>query len=399
VIGIGAAIAAYAVMLTDWGFALSGTQLVARARDNPAAINRIIWEIMAAKGILGLLSASTTLIGACVFVRDPTVRAVLVVSMLNVIGSILTVDWALRGVEALSRFATASISGRLAAVPLVFLFVRHPGDVVQATVASAAGSVITASITLIMAQRLGILKRPSLAVNGVFRCLIDGANIFLSTTMISLYTTSLTPILSLICGTQQVGVYSAADKIRSPVQSLTSPISMVFYPRMNFLAASDEANAQKTSLNLLRIQGGVSFLLSAGLCFGAPFAVRILLGAGFERTIPVLRILAWLVFIINLSNVLGLMIMWPFGMKREINLCLMGGAIVGLILVVVLSFYEGAVGTATAAVISEAFVTISMYFCVRRRFNWFRPFARGLPVPDPRYASKNVFRHLFNGGE
>jgi O-antigen/teichoic acid export membrane protein len=372
VIGVGAAITSYALLLTDWGFALSGTQQAARERHNPAAINRIIWQTVAAKAILGLFSAGAMALGACVLVDSPALRAVLIMSTLNVLGAVFTVDWALRGVEALSQFATASIIGRLAVVPLVFLLVHESGDVAQATFAGAAGGLITAAVTLFMARGLGILARPSLSRGDVLLCLKGGTHIFLSTAIVSAYTNSLTVILSLVSGTQQVGILSGGEKIRRPVQSLLAPISMVFYPRMNFLAGSNPDKARDMSLSLLRVQGGLSFLLSAGLCVGAPMAVRILLGSGFEQAIVVLQILSWQIFVIGVSNVLGVMIMLPFGMKREFTTCIFAGAVVGIGLAVPLSFYAGAVGAATAAVCSEAAVALAMYGIVARRLDWRR---------------------------
>jgi PST family polysaccharide transporter len=206
----------------------------------------------------------------------------------------------------------------------------------------------------------------------VLLCLKGGTHIFLSTAIVSAYTNSLTVILSLVSGTQQVGILSGGEKIRRPAQSLLAPISMVFYPRMNFLAGSNPDKARDMSLSLLRVQGGLSFLLSAGLCVGAPMAVRILLGSGFEQGIVVLQILSWQIFVIGVSNVLGVMIMLPFGMKREFTTCIFAGAVVGIGLAVPLSFYAGAVGAATAAVCSEAAVALAMYGIVARRLDWRR---------------------------
>jgi O-antigen/teichoic acid export membrane protein len=191
--------------------------------------------------------------------------------------------------------------------------------------------------------------------------------------MSSLYTNNLTIILGIVSGTQQVGILSGADKIRRPVQSLLSPISMVFYPRMSFLAMDDLDKALYTSLNLLRIQGAMSFLLSASLTVCAPIAVDILLGSGFEQASTTLQILSWVIFFTGVGGVLGPMIMLPFGMKREFTICIFVGAMVGLGSAVPLSIYAGAVGAATGAVCSEAAVALAMYAIVARRFPTFRP--------------------------
>ena len=375
-IGIGIAVANYALLLTDWGFGLSATQAVARERNDPVAVNRILWATISAKAFLGLLSSLAIIIGAMLFVSEPGLRAVLIISTLNVVGSILSVDWALRGLEHFTKFAAASIIGRLMAVPLVFLLVHNPFQVAEASFATAAGGLITAGITLTMAHRCGILRRPTVSLKDVVLQIKGGTHIFLSTATISLYTNSLAIALGVTAGVQQVGLFSGADKIRRPVFSLLSPISMVFYPRMNYLAATDIEKARRTGLHILRIQSGIALLLSAALCVATPLAVRVLLGTGFEAAIPVLQILSFLIFIIAVSNVLGLMIMLPFGMKREFTACTIVGAVFGLALVIPLSCYFGAIGASVAAVMAELAVTVAMYSVLARRLDWFSPFSR-----------------------
>lgn len=370
--GMAAAVTSYALLFTDWGFALTATQEVARARNDPAAVNRIVWQTIAAKAVLGILSGGAMIAGAYLFVDNGPLRAVLMVSTLNILGSIFSVDWALRGVEAFSKFTMASVVGRAVSVPLVFILVREPGDVVPATIASAAGGLFATALTLAMAHRLAILRRPAGSLHGAWRSLVDGASIFLSTAMISLYTNSLTVVLGLVSGTRQVGIFAASEKIRWPVQGLLTPVRMVFFPRMTFLAGRDPARAHATIRGLLLFQGSIAFFLSAGLCICAPIAVRILLGSGFGPSILVLRILSWLIFIVVLSNVLGEMIMLPFGLKKEFTWSLLAGVLVGGGLAVPFSLWWGAVGTAIAAVSAETAITVVMFAVVAHRLPWFR---------------------------
>jgi O-antigen/teichoic acid export membrane protein len=373
IIGIGAAIASYALLLTNWGFEYSATQAVAQARGNPDAVSRILWETVSAKLLLGLLSSGAIVFGALVFVPNPSLKAVLLVSTLNVAGSAFNVEWVLRGMERLSRFAAASIIGRSAAVPLVFLLVRRSDQMAEAVFASAAGGLVTAAVTWEMARRMDILRKPRISARHILILLKDGAHLFLSTIAVNLYTASVTVILGAATGTLQVGLFVGADKIKTYVNGLLSPILMVFYPRMSFLASTDPKTAHTTSLVLLRITAGLSLLLSVGLCSTAPIAVRFLLGNDFGAAIPVLQILSWLIFLSTTNTVLADMIMLPFGLKREFSLCILWGTLVGLGSVFPLSYYAGAVGAAIAAVLAEIAVMFILFFMLVQRFSWFKP--------------------------
>jgi O-antigen/teichoic acid export membrane protein len=323
VIGVGSAIVSYALLVTDWGFEYSATQAVAREQEDPDAINRILWATVSAKVLLGLLSSGAIIFGALLFVPDPSLKAVLLILTLNVAGSAFNLGWVLRGMELLSKFAAASIIGRLAGVPLVFLLVRRSDQMAEAAFAGTAGGLITAAVTWEMALRMGILRKPRISTRDILMQTKNSAHLFLSTVAINLYTATITVILGATMGMQHVGLFGGADKIKSSVQGLLSPISMVYYPRMSFLASTDPKKARTTSLVLLRTVAGLSLLLSVGLCLTAPIAVRLLLGNDFGAAVPVLRVMSWLIFLVATNTVLADMIMLPFGLKREFLLCIL----------------------------------------------------------------------------
>jgi polysaccharide transporter, PST family len=377
VIGIGAATSSYALLLTNWGFEYSATQAVAQERENPDAVSRILWATVSAKVLLGLLSSGAIIFGALFFVPDPSLKAVLLVSTLNVVGSAFDLEWVLRGMERLSKFAAASIIGRIAAVPLVFLLVRRSDQTAEAVFAGAAGGLITAAVTWEMVRRIGILRKPRISARSIFMQLKGGAHLFLSTIAISLYTASIVVVLGATTGTQQVGLFVGADKIKTAVIGLFYPICMVFYPRMSFLASTDSKKARATSLVLLRTTAGLSLLVSVGLYLTAPIAVRLLLGNGFGAAVPVLQILSWVIFLGTTNHVLASMIMLPFGLKREFSICSLWGTLVGLGSVFPLSFYAGAVGAAIAAVLAEIAVMSALFFALVQRLSWFKPFGWG----------------------
>ncbi len=371
-IGIAVAIMAYAVLFTDWGFTLSATQAVARVREDRNAVNAILWATVAAKAVLGSVSLVVAIIGSALFIQDPTLRKVVYISSVTVIGSVLTVDWVLRGLEEMSKFAVSSILGKLATVPLVYLLVHNSTQIAEAAFAMASGSLFTAVITIVMVHKLGVIRRPDLNLRAVRTQLHDGLYVFLSTAVVSIYTNTLTLALGVAAGTREVGLFSGADKLRRPVTSALAPLGMVFYPRMNYLAMSAPHTARSTALRLLFVQTATAFFLSIFLFAAAPFLIRILLGPDFIPATPALRLMALAIIATGISNVLGLMIMLPFGLKREFTMCVIGGAVIGAIAVFPLSVRFGAAGTAATALIAEITVTTMMYVALRYRLPWFR---------------------------
>jgi PST family polysaccharide transporter len=111
--------------------------------------------------------------------------------------------------------------------------------------------------------------------------------------------------------------------------------------------------------------GGIGLLLMGGLLWSAPSISALLLGPKFAQSIIVMRVLAPIIFLVALSNVLGIQLMLPLGEDRAFTLILFGAGLLNIILAIVLAPPFEAVGMAVAVLISEFFVTVAMiaYLC------------------------------------
>ena len=112
---------------------------------------------------------------------------------------------------------------------------------------------------------------------------------------------------------------------------------------------------------MLAVMGGTGFLLMAGVLWGAPFISALLLGPGFTPSIAVMRVLAPIIFLIALSNVLGIQLMLPLGRDKAFTLTLFSAGLLNVVLAVALAPPWKALGMAVAVLISESFVTVTMF--------------------------------------
>ena len=379
-IGLAAAIIGYAVMVTDWGLGLTGTQAVAQNQNDPAAIRLLVWDFIFAKALLGGICTGAVAIG--IAWAPASLRPLLVVSMLNLVAAVLAVDWVLRGTEQLASLATLSIAGRLTSVPLTYLLVRNSDDLALAILATCLGAILSTALCWIKIARMGLVGLPVLRLGPALEALRSSTHIFLSTAVISLYTSSLIVVLGAVSSPVQVGLFTGARRLRDAVNGALSPFPVVFFPRMSAVSVSDPAGAERLAKRLFVVQGGFALVLSIALTVAAPILVRILLGTGFEQAVPVLRVMAWTIFLTAISNVAGVIIMIPFGMKRYLTYCLVLGAAIGLGTAIPLAYLYGAFGASIAALLAEIAVTTSMLFCLQQRFAWM-PYARISSSPDP----------------
>ena len=197
---------------------------------------------------------------------------------------------------------------------------------------------------------------------GIKNELVDGWLVFLSISSVSFYTAGNAFILGLFATYEAVGYYSIAEKIVRAFRQLLIPVSQAVFPRFSNLAST----AQNRDIvlmwgkRMLVFMGGIGLLISIGLFLGAPLIVDLLLGAEYQPSILVIRILALLPFLISISNVLGIQILLPFRKDRIFTVIVMCAGIINIALAVLLVRNWQEAGMAVAVLISEIFVTVAM---------------------------------------
>ena len=112
-------------------------------------------------------------------------------------------------------------------------------------------------------------------------------------------------LLGLLAPLVMVAFYAGAEKIARAAVQGTGPITQVFFPRISHLMVHDRPGAARAARTSVWLMLGVGLSAGSLLFFGAPLLVKLLLGAGFEGAVPVLRILALLPPLIALSTAFG----------------------------------------------------------------------------------------------
>lgn len=358
VLGYASAIAVYGVLWTDWGFNLSGPHAIVECRGNKAAINELIWSVIFAKALLCLVSLLALGVAMHFDRHTATVLPVVLMSWIAVVSNVFTLNWVLQGLERFSLFAAVSLAGRFATLPLIFVFVKSADDIAIAAAIQAGAPCLTGLISLLMVRRLGLLGQPGRAWRSAVRRLMQGADMFLSTISVSLFGVTNTVLLAALSGPYQVGLYAAADRIKTAGNMVPAQINTVLYPRVSALMLDRPRSAAK-----LTAFGAAATLAITGVGVLAVTAVSgyvtgVILGRGFGVAAPVLTLLCLATVFGNLAYLLGLQVLVPFanGKLRSIVMMLAGVLNIGLSFALIPRF--GARGAAWAFLIAEAVIFI-----------------------------------------
>jgi PST family polysaccharide transporter len=361
VFALAQSVCVFGLVFVDYGFNLTATQQIAKSNQDPKEISSIFWSTQLAK--IFLLIPALVILGLLVlfFNAFHEIRWAILASTPILIGSILFPQWFFQGIEKMMWIAIFNLVARLITLPLIFIFVQNAQDVVLAVLIQTVTGMLAGigSLIFIYQQKLLIWKRPQWAQ--VLQTLKEGWHIFISGVATSLYTAASPALVGLFSTPFQVGLYSAADKIKSASQSLVGPIGTAVYPRINALMTQSNKTGVRLAQKILLIQGGATFFLSLITFTCAPQIISILMGSEFDEAILILRILSPIPFLTALSNVFGIQLMLPLGKKKAFSIIVGSTSAINIIVISVLAYGWGALGAAIASFFAELLVTCLMF--------------------------------------
>lgn len=363
----------YFIILTDYGFNLSATRQIAIKKGSNERVSEIFCATMLLKLVFmfGSLILITVIISLVPKFRHDWV--VYMLTFLSVPGSVIFPIWYFQGMEQMRYISIITIAANFLSAVAIFVFVHQESDYNIAAAIQSGGLLVVGLVTAKMTWEVTPIQLKVPTVYFLKETLKDGWHIFVSTASISLYTTSTIVILGLFTNNVTVGYFSAADKLVSAVKNLVGPVSQTIYPRINSLAQNSHEIALSFIRRCLLFISISSLLVSCLLFVSAPFLVQVLLGEKFIFSVLLVRWMAFLPFIISLSNILGIQTMLTFGMKSEFMKILVASGLVNIILLIPLALFLGAEGAAIAVTFTEIVVTVSMALVLRNRgYNLFK---------------------------
>lgn len=357
----------YLVLLTDYGFNWTATQQVAKNKNDIVKLTRIFWSVFFAKVFLA--SISFILLAACCFLIERYKELWFVLFSFSplVLGNVIYPVWFFQGMEKMKWITICTITARCLVIPLTFIFVKNGQDVWVAALIQGMVNLLAGLLGLCLIKKKRWVNTIIVDYIDIKQCLKDGWHVFISTSAISLYTTSTTVILGFVAGPLAVGYFNVANTIRNAAQGLLTPFTQSIYPRINAVFDSDYSQAIKIIKKSLRYVGGLAFLGSIFLYLLAPFIINIGVGQNYEESVSVLRIMAFLPFVIVLSNIFGVQTMLTHNYKRQFSQILLVSGVTNLIIIYPLIIMYSANGAAISLLVTELFVTAQMYLFLRAK--------------------------------
>jgi len=352
---------AYFLLVTDYGFNLSATRQISVNREDRHKVQDIFSSVLTIKFIMMLTSLFVLVVAVYSIDKLRADWEVYALTFGMVVGQALFPVWFFQGMERMKYVALLNIGTKIIFTACIFLFVNTKEDYYLVPLINSSGYIFMGVYSLYIISKDYGIKFKIQEKKSIIYQLKEGWYIFYSSMAISFYTISVTFLLGLLTNNKTVGYYSAAENIIKAVHALYAPVSQSLYPFLSKVIDSSKSKGIYVIRRVLLLLGSVMLVVSSIVFILSEQIVLLILGAQYSDSIVIVKILAFLPFIVVLSNIFGIQTMLNFDLKVAFSRILSAAAVLGVILsLLLIPVYHGE-GAAATILIVETFVSIVMF--------------------------------------
>lgn len=358
----------YLILLTDYGFNLSATRQISINRCDQQKCNEIFSSVMIIKALLLIVSFLLLLILIFSFSQFYIERKLFGITFLLAIAQTVFPVWYFQGMERMRYIAYVSVCAKLFFMIAVFIFVTEESDYILVPLLTALGSIITGTWSLVLLGKKFKVQFCWQRTSTLLYYLKDGWHLFYSSLATSVYTTTIPFVLGLLDGMSSVGVFSAVDRIIQAAKGIYIPVSKALYPRVGAAIAQDRTDGIRLVTKMSKVIASLMFFISCSFMFFAEQIVALVLGSQYAESVVILRILAFVPFILAIGDVLSVQLMFNLGYQKQYSVIISVAAILGLTFAMLCISKFSLVGAAAAILIIEGSITVVLGVFIYRKF-------------------------------
>ncbi len=366
IISFAQAIAYYFALLPDIGTNLYAPREIALIKDNRDILSKFVAGILVLKALVLLVTLILYFLVITFVQKFHAEALVFIFSAGYIIGESFIPVWFFQGLEKMVNITIGVFIIRVLALISIFIFIQQPDDYLYVPLINSGALIIGVVFMyglIFFREGIKIISPDSDLLRRITR---DSFPLFVSNLVRNLHTGLNIVVLGFFTSNTIVGYYSAAERLIKVGLGLLTQLSNVFYPYISrMLKVSWEAGS--ISMRTGFVAGMILSIPAAIFVISySEFIVYVMLGNEFTQSILPMRILGTLFLIIGFSNIFGVQVLLPLGKRQVYMRAILGGFIVHLILVLLLTPWLFEVGAALAFVIAQVVVSFWMGFVVKK---------------------------------
>ena len=362
-----ASIVSYFALFAALGTVTYGQREISYVQDDRAKRTQVFWNTE-------IRCIITTFISLCVYgcfiLIQEQYRMIYVILAILIIEVALNITWLFAGMEEFGTIVQRNVVIRILNLGFIFLFVKTSDDlpiyVFGLTIVMTLGHL---SLWPLLPKYVGKPKFKDLHPFKDFRVVLS---MFIPTIAISIYTVlDKTMIGVLTQNAAENGFYDQSIKISKMALTFVTSLGIVMFPRIGFLfEKNDQQQIRQFMYRSYRFVGLLGIPLCLGIVGSATNFVPWFYGPGFDRVVPILSILSFLILAIGINNVTGVQYLLPTKRQNTFTQTVLIGAVFNFICNMILIPVYGAVGAAIASVLAELIIAGVQLIIVRKELSF-----------------------------
>lgn len=332
------AFASYFLIITEYGFNLSGTRKISLHKKDKIKLNDYFNSILQSKILLTLLSLFIVLIIVFAFEKFRQDKYLYLLTFSCVFGSTLFPVWFFQGIEKMKQITILNFISKSLFTILILVFVNSPDDYLLVPAFQSFGFLLIGFISIYLIKYKYGIRLKITSFKSILQELKEGVYIFLSNISTNIYSATGVLILGFIGNEIIVGIYGVAEKLIRIIASLFYPLSQAIYPRAVYLVSIDKQKAFYFLKKILIIVFLTSLLITfLALIFGE-FMISLIVEEYLLETLNIFQYLSPLLVVLPISIILFHNTLLSFKLDRFFLMIYLIGSITNLVLLYILIF-------------------------------------------------------------
>lgn len=358
-------IVSYFVLFATFGMTTYGQREISYVQDNTEKRTKVFLETK----LLEVITGSIALIAYIPFALKQENQAIYLVLSLNILAVIANVAWFFQGMEEFGKIVLRNIIFKILHLIFIFVFIKTKDDITLYAFGMAFFLFI--SNASLWFQLPKYMTKMNIRAIKPFRDMKTVLSLFIPTIAVQVYTVLDKTMIGLITNSSfENGYYEQAIKISKMVLAIVTALGTVMIPRIGYHYAKNENEVVRSFMyRAYRFVWFMGIPLSFGLLGIAPNFVPWFYGKGFDKVIPLLGILGFLVLSIGINNVTGVQYFIPTGRQNLFTMTVLIGAAVNFILNFILIRYFQSIGAAIASVAAETVIALVQIYIIRKELS------------------------------
>ena len=358
-----ASVIAYFALLARLGIPVYGIRACAGVRDDRLQLSKTVHELFLINLFMSGISYGLLFVTVISVPRFAEEHRLYLIMSATILLEALGVEWLYKALEEYRYITCRSIFFKFVALAATFLFIHTKEDYV-----------VYGAITILAASASNLLNFYNLRKYITFKPFSDYSFkphtkpilIFFATTCaIVIYAQLNTVILGLMKTNADVGLYDSAMKIRNILVSIVTALGAVLLPRASYYVQQgmfeEFARISSKAVHFVCL---LALPLVAYFTLFATNGIHFLSGKHFDGAILPMQIILPTIFLIGLTDIIGLQVLVPLGKEKEVFYSVAGGGMVDLIACFLLIPPFAVTGAAASNVLAELTVLIIQCFYV-----------------------------------